>query len=91
MHNPTAVSQAENELQRFLESISNQQQALLLKIKDLISGHVAEIPSFESVADYVHVSPRTLNRRLKAMGTSYKEIVLIYANDRRLNTCRATI
>ena len=75
MHNPTAVSQAENELQKFLESINNQQQALLLNIKDLVAGRVAEIPSFESVADYVHVSPRTLNRRLKALGTSYKEIV----------------
>jgi AraC-like DNA-binding protein len=75
MHNPTAVGQAENVLQKFLENINNQQQALLVKIKGLLAGHTAEIPSFESVADYIHVSPRTLNRRLKAIGTSYKEIV----------------
>ena len=75
MHNPIAVSQAENELQKFLENINNQQQELLLKIKELLASSAGEIPSFESVADYVYVSPRTLNRRLKAMGTSYKDII----------------
>jgi AraC-like DNA-binding protein len=75
MHNPTAISQAENELQKFLENVNNQHQDLLLKIKELLSNKTGEFPSFEKVADYLHVSPRTLNRRLRASGTSYKGIV----------------
>jgi len=75
MHNPTAVSQAESELQKFLESVNNQHQKLLLSIKELLVSRAGEIPSFEAVADHLHVSRRTLNRRLSAIGTSYKEIV----------------
>jgi AraC-like DNA-binding protein len=75
MYNPTAVRQAENALQRFLESVNNQHQELQAKIKELLSSRTGEVPSFENIADHLHVSPRTLNRRLKANGTTYKEIV----------------
>jgi AraC-like DNA-binding protein len=75
MRNPNAVKQAEGELRKFLESVNNQHQQLLLSIKELLTSREGEIPSFEVVADHFHVSPRTLNRRLGAIGTSYKEIV----------------
>jgi AraC-like DNA-binding protein len=75
MRNPTALKQAEGELQKFLESVNNQHQQLLLSIKELLTSRAGEIPSFEVVAEKFHVSPRTLNRRLGAIGTSYKEIV----------------
>jgi AraC-like DNA-binding protein len=75
MRNPAAVNQAEGELQKFLESVNNQHQQLLLSIKELLTRRAGEIPSFEAVAEHLHVSRRTLNRRLGAIGTSYKEIV----------------
>jgi len=75
MYNPTAVIEAEKELQNFLERINQQRLALLFEIKELVASHLGEIPAFGAVAAHVHMSPRTLNRRLKAIGTSYKEIV----------------
>jgi AraC-like DNA-binding protein len=75
MYNPAAVIEAEKALQNFLDRINQRRLPLLFEIKELVASHLAEPPAFDTVAAHVHLSPRTLNRRLKALDTSYKEII----------------
>jgi len=73
--NPTIVRQAEQELVKKIAHIRNERVAMTLPIKNMILAQQDEFPSIEEVATYFHVSSRTLNRRLKAVGTSYSAIV----------------
>jgi AraC-like DNA-binding protein len=83
MHNPTAVVEAEKELLRLLDRIQPRAK-LLFKIKELAACRLGEIPALDAVAASLHLSPRTLSRRLKAIGTSYNEIV---SNERQRHAC----
>ena len=73
--NPSAVRQAEQLLGQQIESLNNAYNAVLLPIQQLIANNPGHIPSIEEVATSFHVSSRTLNRRLKDMGTTFKDLV----------------
>ena len=73
--NPSAVRQAEELLGRQIESLNNAYSAVLLPIQQLIAKKPGHIPSIEEVATSFHVSSRTLNRRLKDLGTTFKDLV----------------
>jgi AraC-like DNA-binding protein len=73
--NPSAVRQAEELLGQQIESLSNAFNAVLLPIQQIIAKKPGHIPSIEEVAKSFHVSSRTLNRRLKDMGTTFKDMV----------------
>lgn len=74
-HNPTTVRQAEQELEKKIASIRNERVALTQPIRNMILAQEGEFPLIEEVATHFHVSSRTLNRRLKAVGTSYSAII----------------
>ena len=50
-------------------------ESLLGRVRHLARQHLAEPRSLDCVADALHMTPRTLRRRLQAMGTSYQDIV----------------
>lgn len=74
-NNPSAVRQAEDYLEKQIKIINNAQNAILEPIKQIIKSKPGHIPGIEKAAEHFHVSSRTLNRRLKAIGTNYKDVV----------------
>ena len=74
-HSPTTVRQAEQELEKIIARIRNERVAMTQPIRHMILAQTGEFPSIEEVASHFHVSSRTLNRRLKAVGTSYSAII----------------
>lgn len=65
-----AARQCEQELRQL-----QQQQSLLGKARQLAEQHLADPRGMESVARALHMTPRTLRRRLEALDTSYQKIV----------------
>lgn len=53
----------------------DENDGLLGRVRQLARANLAESRSLDCVADALHMTPRTLRRRLQAMGTSYQEIV----------------
>lgn len=47
-------------------------EGLRQRIRDWLSRHLSESPGIEALARELNVGPRTLQRRLKAIGTSYQ-------------------
>ncbi|BFM15161.1 AraC family transcriptional regulator [Maricurvus nonylphenolicus] len=74
-NNPSAVKQAEEYLEKQIQTINNAQNSLLDPIKQIIKSRPGHIPGIEEAAEHFHVSSRTLNRRLKTIGTNYKDVV----------------
>jgi len=73
--NPSAVKLAEASLENQIEAINNFHLSTLTPIKKMIASNPGHIPSMEEVAEAFNVSSRTLNRRLKAIGTNFKDTV----------------
>lgn len=48
------------------------------------------VPSFDQLARYMNISPRTLRRRLMAEGTSYKDIVSKIRKDKAIDFLKTT-
>lgn len=48
---------------------------LLGRVRQLAREYLSEARSLDCVAEELHMTPRTLRRRLQAMGTSYQQIV----------------
>ena len=47
---------------------------MVLRVRDLLRNALPESPTIESVAGHLHLSPRTLHRRLRDEGTSFRAI-----------------
>ncbi len=65
-----AAEQCEKELQRF-----RRENELLGRVRQLTQRHVAEPRPMDAVAAALHMTPRTLRRRLAELGTTHQEIV----------------
>ncbi|MES9968550.1 MAG: AraC family transcriptional regulator ligand-binding domain-containing protein [Candidatus Thiodiazotropha sp.] len=73
--NPHAVKQAEQILENQIQLIYDDKYAITLPIRQMILENEGGKISNEKVARRFNVSSRTLNRRLKNLGTSFSEIV----------------
>ena len=60
--------------QRLKELGTTDQRAFERHVRLLLRSQSPPLPSLEDMADQLHVSPRTLNRRLQQEGTSYREL-----------------
>ena len=74
--NPSVVSISKAKLEEDMKNLNDPKEALLGSIADIILATPGKTPSIEDVATHFHISSRTLNRRLKALQTSYKELVV---------------
>jgi AraC-like DNA-binding protein len=61
---------------RKLLRILEDRGGLTEKVKAIILNSPGEIPPLEAVADSMNMSLRTIRRRLKAEGTTYKELLM---------------
>jgi len=75
LQNPSAIKQAEKELNQHLELIDNTHQQMAVIIKIMIAASPGKIPSLQELSSAFHISSRTLNRRFKAMGSNFKSVV----------------
>lgn len=73
--NPTAVRNAEDWLARKSETLKNARTEIVVPIQQLIEKQQGRLPSIAEAAQLFRVSPRTLNRRLNAIGTNFQEIL----------------
>ncbi len=65
-----AAAQCEEELKKLSD-----EEGLLGDVRRRARRLLAEDPSLERVADELHMAPRTLRRRLAALGTTWHEVV----------------
>ena len=89
MANPTTARHYEQRLADLLNRTHKKSEAILPKIRKIISAEPGVIPALEDVADQMHISARTLNRRFQEIGTTYKEIVAEVRKDLSLNYLRS--
>lgn len=75
------VRRGEADLAAFLEGapgkiamLYRRDREIARAVREAIAGSLAEAPDFEAVARRLHVSPRTLHRRLADEGTSYRAL-----------------
>ncbi len=73
--NHRILEQTENWLEKTIENLHNNQQSLLIPIRNIMEENLEQVPSMDEIAETLHMSSRTLNRRLKEMGTNYKELI----------------
>lgn len=71
--NPELETLAEQQLQSALHSLS-QQGAVALKVREILSSHLADMPTVEQVAGMLCMSAATLNRKLKADQRSFQQL-----------------
>ena len=84
--NPTvlddkAVEHAEAFLEKKASELNNFHNAILFPIKKVIVENIGNAFTLDEAAKEFHISSRTLNRRLKNIGTSFQKI----ANEVRRN------
>ena len=60
------------------------------RIHQEILFHSEGFPSFDQLARYLNLSPRTLSRRLTAEGTSYKDLLSKIRKDKAIDLLRTT-
>ena len=51
-------------------------------IRALLRSHLPPLPGLDSMASALHMSPRTLNRRLQEEGTTFRELRAGVVHDR---------
>ncbi|BFM15098.1 AraC family transcriptional regulator [Maricurvus nonylphenolicus] len=73
--NNRILEQTENWLQRTIEDLHNNHKSLLIPIRNIMEDNLEKVPGMDEIAEILHMSSRTLNRRLKEMGTNYKELI----------------
>ena len=71
---PNLVRLATVQCERALRDLT-ENDGLLGRVRQLARENLAQPRSLDCVADALHMTPRTLRRRLQAMGTSFQEIV----------------
>ena len=74
-YNPEIWGQSMRQLAKRLKELgSTDSKAFQRHIRSLLRSQMPPFPSLEEIAEQLHVSPRTLNRRLQQEGTSYREL-----------------
>jgi AraC-like DNA-binding protein len=53
----------------------DQSEGLLGRVRQLAAGHLQQARTVEAVAGALHMTPRTLRRRLRELGTNYQTLV----------------
>jgi AraC-like DNA-binding protein len=72
--NPIVARQVEDQCRALLES-RRHREGVARQVRDAILHNPTAIPSMETIAGLLHVTTRTLRRRLDDEGTSYRELV----------------
>jgi AraC-like DNA-binding protein len=72
--NPFVAQQVEKQCKALLER-RQQRKGLAENVRDIILHETRNIPSLDAVATKLHMTARTVRRRLVAEGTSYRELV----------------
>jgi AraC-like DNA-binding protein len=75
------VRRGEADLAAFLEGapgkismLYRRDREIARSVREALSGSLAAAPGFEALARHLHLSPRTLHRRLADEGTSYRAV-----------------
>lgn len=89
MANPTTARHYEERLTDLMNRTHKKSETILTKIRKIINSEPGVIPALEDVADQMHISPRTLNRRFQEIGTTYKEVVAEVRKDLSLDYLRS--
>jgi len=71
--NPQMESVTEQKLQKIL-SLVKEPDSLREKVEQIIRRDLARLPTTENMAEQLHMSAATLNRKLKAEGVSFQQI-----------------
>jgi AraC-like DNA-binding protein len=71
---PNMVRLAEEQCRHALQNLE-QSEGLLGRVRQLASEHLEQEGGLERVASALHMTPRTLRRRLQEVGTNYKTLV----------------
>lgn len=71
---PHMVKLAAEQCERALRDLE-ESEGLLGRVRQLAAAHLDEPRSVEKVAGALHMTPRTLRRRLRALGTSYQAVL----------------
>ncbi|MBC9250359.1 AraC family transcriptional regulator [Pseudomonas alcaligenes] len=72
--NPQVVAQCEEQCQRLLDK-RRQRLGLAGQIRSLLLGRPGSLPDMEQVADSLHMSSRTLRRRLEEEGSNFRQLL----------------
>lgn len=85
MSNPETLKQAIAQCERENSLLGDSQDELLSRARDLMVLHNSSYPTQEILAEKLHISLRTLRRRLSSHGSGYR---LLLENSRRRDALR---
>ena len=71
--NPQLAGMAEEQLENALSSLQ-QSRPVSDKVRRILAGRLAELPTVDTVSALLCMSAATLNRKLKAEGTSFQQL-----------------
>ncbi|MGB1580920.1 MAG: AraC family transcriptional regulator [Nevskiales bacterium] len=72
---PVAVSQALSEVEREIASLGDSPTHIVERVRGELKPNTNGFPKLEEVAQKLHTSERSLKRKLKTAGTSYRELL----------------
>ena len=75
MHNPDGLQIAMAQCQREYELYASEDDDSLLKVRSHLQMTADGYPTPEQLAEQLHMSPRTLRRKLQAHGSNYKKLL----------------
>ena len=75
MHNPDGLQIAIAQCQREYELYASDDDDSLLKVRSHLQMTAEGYPTPEQLAEQLHMSPRTLRRKLQAHGSNYKKLL----------------
>lgn len=74
-HNPELWKHYQIKLAKYLNNLINLSESIFTqKISSALNAYLPPLPSVEELAGTLHITDRTLNRRLKQEGTNFREI-----------------
>jgi AraC-like DNA-binding protein len=74
LHDPSALRTAVELCERQHEALGHG-DAIAPRVRQLLTRSIRALPSFKAMAGELHLSPRTLSRRLAAEGTSFQALM----------------
>lgn len=72
-YNALACKMAQEHCRELLDQ-SNHQGGFVTRVRDLIADNIAKPASMEQIANNLHMTPRTLHRKLKALNSSFIDL-----------------